>query len=114
MKRYPEHEIGAVGTNSTATANMLKAGPSFAATGENAAVFNAGQADIIIGPTGIVVANAVHGEINPAIAAAITSSRAKIILIPVNHCRAYIAGIEERKVSEYLQEALEMVDKLVK
>lgn len=113
-QRYPKHEIGAVGTNSTATANMLKAGPSFAATGENAAIFNAGQADIIIGPTGIVMANAMHGEISPAIAAAITSSKAKIILIPMNHCRAYIAGIEERKVSEYLQEALEMVDKLIK
>lgn len=114
VQRYPMHEIGAVGTNSTATANMLKAGPSFAATGENAAIFNAGQADIIIGPTGIVMANAMHGEISPAIVAAITSSKAKIILIPMNHCRAYIAGIEERKVSEYLQEALEMVDKLVK
>lgn len=113
VKAYPQHEIAAVGTNSAATANMLKGSPAFAATGENAAIFNSARADIIIGPTGIVMANAMHGEISPQIAAAVTSSRAEIILIPMNHCRAHIAGVEDKKVSEYLKEALQMLDELL-
>lgn len=113
VKAYPQHEIAAVGTNSAATANMLKGSPSFAATGESAAIFNSSRADIIIGPTGIVMANAMHGEISPQIAAAVTSSRAEIILIPMNHCRAHIAGVEDKKVSEYLREALQMLDELL-
>lgn len=113
VKTYPQHEIAAVGTNSAATANMLKGSPAFAATGENAAIFNSSRADIIIGPTGIVMANAMHGEISPQIAAAVTSSRAEIILIPMNHCRAHIAGVEDKKVSEYLKEALQTLDELL-
>lgn len=113
VKTYPQHMIAAVGTNSAATANMLKGNPAFAATGENAAVFNCSQADIIIGPTGIVMANAMHGEISPKIAAAVTSSRAEIILIPMNHCRAHIAGVEDKKVSAYLQEALSILDEIL-
>lgn len=111
--KYPQAEIGAIGTNAMATANMLKAGPTFGATGENATIYNASQADIIIGPAGIVMANALHGEISPAIASAITSSKAKIILIPMNHCRAYIVGVEEKRVTQYLQEAVELCGQLM-
>lgn len=111
-KRFPEAEIGAVGTNSVATETMLKGGPSFAATGENAVIFNAAEADIIIGPAGIIMANAMHGEISPAIALAISSSKARVVLIPMNHCRAYIAGVEEKKVAEYLLDAMDIVGRL--
>lgn len=97
VKNFPDAEIGATGTNSIATETMLKGEPSFAATGENAILFNAAEADVIIGPAGIIMANALHGEISPAIAMAVSSSKAKVVLIPMNHCRAYIAGVEEKK-----------------
>ena len=113
VKNFPGAEVGAVGTNSVATENMLKGGPSYAATGDNAVVFNAAEADVIMGPAGIIMANAMHGEISPAIALAISSSKAKVVLIPMNHCRAYIAGVEEKKVAEYLQDAIEIVRRLV-
>ena len=77
VKNFPAAEIGAVGTNSAATENMMKGGPSFAATGDNAAVFNAKEADIIVGPAGIIMANAMHGEISPAIAMAIPPAKPK-------------------------------------
>ena len=64
VKNFPDAEIGATGTNSIATETMLKGGPSFAATGENAILFNAAEADVIIGPAGIIMANALHGEIH--------------------------------------------------
>lgn len=109
VKNFPDAEVGATGTNSIATETMLKGGPSFAATGENAILFNAAEADVIIGPAGIIMANALHGEISPAIAMAVSSSKAKVVLIPMNHCRAYIAGVEEKKVAEYLQDAVKII-----
>ena len=112
VKNFPDAEIGATGTNSIATETMLKGGPSFAATGENAILFNAAEADVIIGPAGIIMANALHGEISPAIAMAVSSSKAKVVLIPMNHCRAYIAGVEEKKVAEYLQDAVDIIRKI--
>ncbi len=109
VKNFPAAEVGAVGTNSVATENMLKAGPSYGATGENAVIFNAAEADVIAGPAGIIMANAMHGEISPAIAMAVSSSKARVVLIPMNHCRAYIAGVEEKKVGEYLQDAVRII-----
>ena len=114
VKNFPDAEIGATGTNSIATETMLKGGPSFAATGENAILFNAAEADLIIGPAGIIMANALHGEISPAIAMAVSSSKAKVVLIPMNHCRAYIAGVEEKKVAEYLQDAIDIIRRIMK
>ena len=114
VKNFPDAEIGATGTNSIATETMLKGGPSFAATGENAILFNAAEADVIIGPAGIIMANALHGKISPAIAMAVSSSNAKVVLIPMNHCRAYIAGVEEKKVAEYLQDAIDIIRRIMK
>ena len=112
VENFPDAEVGATGTNSIATETMLKGGPSFAATGENAILFNAAEADVILGPAGIIMANALHGEISPAIAMAVSSSKAKVVLIPMNHCRAYIAGVEEKKVAEYLQDAMDIIRKI--
>lgn len=112
VKNFPDAEVGATGTNSVATETMLKGGPSFAATGENAIIFNAAEADVIVGPAGIIMANALHGEISPAIAMAVSSSKAKVVLIPMNHCRAYIAGVEEKKIADYLQDAVDIIRKI--
>ena len=75
-KNHKDLELYAIGTNSIATSAMLKAGADYGATGENAAVVNAADSDVIIGPIGIVFANALLGEITPAIAAAVSSGRA--------------------------------------
>ena len=84
--KQPHIEITAVGTNSTATTAMLKAGADHAATGENAVVVGCRTADVIIGPIGIVIADAMFGEVTPTMAVAVGQSRAKRLLIPVNHC----------------------------
>ena len=88
----PGAEITAVGTNSLATGAMMKAGAHRAATGENAVLVGCRRADAIIGPLGIVIADALLGEITPAMAAAVGQSRAKRILIPVNHCDNRLRG----------------------
>lgn len=86
-------EITAVGTNSTATANMLKAGADHAATGENAVLVGCRKADVIIGPIGIVIADSLYGEITPAMAVAIGQSQAVKLLIPMNQCDNVVVGI---------------------
>lgn len=113
-KICPGAKIIAVGTNSAATANMLKGGfADAAATGENAVVFNSSRADVIVGPSGIVMANAMYGEITPKMAEAISSSRAELVLIPMNNCRARIVGIAEKRVSEYIAEAAAIISAMV-
>lgn len=92
---FPEFMITALGTNGVATSSMLKAGADQAATGENAIVVCCRQADFIIGPMGIVVADALLGEITPKMALSIGQSPAKRILIPVNHCDNIVVGVPD-------------------
>ena len=89
----PDAVVTAVGTNSAATSAMLKAGADHAATGENAVVVNSRKADVIIGPVGIVIADALFGEITPLMAKAVAQSSGKRILIPVNHCDNIVVGV---------------------
>lgn len=102
--------ITAVGTNSTATSAMLKAGADKAATGENAVIVGCRKADIIIGPIGIVIADSLCGEITPAMAAAIGSSNARRILIPVNHCDNIIVGVQDLSIGKLIQEIISLIN----
>lgn len=114
LKRtYPDLELYAIGTNSIATTAMLKAGATYGATGENPAVVNAQDSDVIIGPIGIVFANSLLGEITPAIATAIGASKAYKILIPVNRCNHFIVGCEEASLTEYIRLVCQKVDELL-
>ena len=93
-KALPEAEITAIGTNSIATENMMKSDcADHLATGENAVIVGARNADMIVGPVGIATADAMLGEISPAMANAVASSSAYRVLIPMNLCRTYVAGV---------------------
>ena len=108
----PEAELTAVGTNSLAANAMLKAGASRAATGENAVVVNCRHADVIVGPIGIVIADALLGEITPAMAAAVCQSGAKRVLVPINHCENYVVGVPDQPVSQLVATAAQKVKEL--
>lgn len=108
----PGVEITAVGTNSIATAAMRKAGADHAATGENAVIVACRKADVIVGPIGIVIADALYGEITPAMAAAVGQSPAKRVLIPFNHCDNLLVGVANPSVSTLLQEAVDVLRRL--
>lgn len=109
----PQLELLAIGTNSIATSAMLKAGADHGATGENPVVFNCADADIIIGPMGIVLANSFLGEITPAMAQAVAQSQAKKLLIPMNKCNTAVVGVRDISLSEYIQLAIEQVKKII-
>ena len=108
----PEAALTAVGTNSLAANAMLKAGAARAATGENAVVVNCRHADVIVGPIGIVIADALLGEITPAMAAAVCQSGAKRVLVPINHCENYVVGVPEQPVSQLVSAAAQKVKAL--
>ena len=108
----PEAELTAVGTNSLAANAMLKAGASRAATGENAVVVNCRRADVIVGPSGIVIADALLGEITPAMAAAVCQSGARRVLVPINHCENYVVGVPDQPVSQLVAAAAQKVKEL--
>ena len=111
--RWPELRVLAVGTNSMATAAMLKGGADQGATGENALLVACRRAEIILGPLGIVIADALLGEISPAMALAVGQSPAKKILIPMNQCDNIVAGVAELPVGKLLESALAELDKLL-
>ena len=108
----PEDEILAIGTNSIATAAMLKAGADEGATGENPAIVGSRTADVIIGPIGIVIADSLLGEITPNMAVAIGQSRAKKLLIPVNRCQNFVVCCEELSLGEYVKLVVEEVKRM--
>lgn len=112
-KIHPAMEVIAIGTNSIATAAMLKAGADLGATGENPAIVNSRDADIIIGPIGIVIANSLLGEITPAMAEAVGSSSAHKILIPVNRCNHHVIGCKQMSSGDYIKEAVDYLDSII-
>lgn len=109
-KSCPDLPVTAIGTNSIATSAMLKAGAEAGATGENPVLVACRDADLIIGPIGIVIADSLLGEITPAMAAAIGSSPAHKILIPVSqHCRHTVVGCSDMPLSGYIRLVVEQV-----
>ena len=101
-----------MGTNSAATAAMRKAGADQSATGENAVIVGCRKADVIVGPIGIVIADALLGEITPAMALAVGQSSARRVLIPVNHCDNIVAGVSDLSLGHLIQSALEEIRKV--
>lgn len=105
-QQLPQARVTAVGTNSAATAAMLKAGADAAATGENAVIVGCRRADVIVGPIGIVIADAMYGEVTPAMAVAVGQSRARRVLIPVNQCDNIIAGVTQQPMGNLVESAI--------
>lgn len=113
IKKYMDNAVlTAVGTNSAATSVMLKAGADYAATGENAVIVNSRKADVIVGPIGIVIADALFGEITPGMAKAVAQSNAKRILIPINHCDNIVVGVGDLQTSKLILDVIHELKKL--
>jgi len=106
---HPAYPITALGTNAVATGVMLRAGADQGATGENAICYQCKTADVIIGVVGILHANAMLGEISPAIAAAVSGSEAQKVLIPLDRCGLHIMGVTRRPLDELIAEAVATV-----
>ena len=111
--KLPEQvELIGLGTNALATAAMLKAGVRRGATGENAICISASTADFV-GPIGIIIPNAMMGEITPRIAEAVGSAAAKKVLLPVSQNHFEIVGVEPKSLASLVKEAVSRILTLV-
>lgn len=106
-------ELIAIGTNAIATSAMLKAGAAKGATGENPVIVAARTADVIVGPIGILAADAMLGEITPAMAVAVGQSGAKKLLLPVNLCNNIVAGTLDLPLSAVLDDAVQTLKSIL-
>lgn len=106
-------DITAIGTNSAATAAMLKAGADRGATGENPVLVACRDADVIMGPLGIIAADSLMGEITADMAAAVARSSAMKVLLPVNMCNKIVAGTRSMTMSALIQEAVTQLKEMI-
>ena len=115
LKRtLPDLTLTAIGTNSIATAAMLKAGADEGATGENPVIVAARDADVIIGPVGILSADSLLGEVTPAMAVAVGQSRATKLLLPMNRCQNRVVGVKPLTMTELVKETCESLKELLR
>jgi hypothetical protein len=105
-------EILALGTNSAATARMMKAGANRGATGENAIVQTSPKADVIMGPLAILMAHAMMGEVTPRMAEAVSLSSADKVLIPLTQEKVALVGIMADPLPHLVEEAVRMVKEM--
>jgi hypothetical protein len=105
-------EILALGTNSAATARMMKAGANRGATGENAIVQTSPRADVIMGPLAILMAHSMMGEVTPRMAEAVSMSNARKILIPLTQERVRVVGITADPLPHLVEEAVKVVKEI--
>ena len=106
-------EILALGTNSAATARMMKAGANRGATGENAIVQTSPKADVIMGPLAVLMAHAMMGEVTPRMAEAITMSNAKKILIPLTQEKVTLVGITADPLPHLVEQAVRVLKQII-
>lgn len=113
LRKAPHAHVLAVGTNAVATSAMLRAGAHEGATGENSVLVASRRADVIVGPMGIVMADAMLGEVTPAMAQAVAQSPGTRVLIPFSTCDTYVAGSSDAPMAQLVSDAVRKVCELV-
>jgi len=106
-------EVIALGTNSIATAQMMKVRANKGATGENAIVQTAPKMDILIGPIGIVLAQAMMGEVTPAMAQAVAASPGLKLLIPLSQEQVELVGFISEPLPHLVEKIITRLKELV-
>ena len=109
----PDVRVIALGTNSTATGQMLRAGADDGATGENAIIHNMQHVDIVAGVIGILNANSMLGELTPAMAAAIGGSHTYKVLLPINRCHIHVVSVEEASLGVHIENAVKAIKEYI-
>jgi len=106
--------IYALGTNSIATARMMKAGANKGGTGESAIRYVSERVDIIIGPISIVMPYSMLGELTPDMATAISTSEAVKIFLPLTQENVKIVGDPGEPLPHQVAEAVKIIKDLSK
>jgi hypothetical protein len=110
---WTQQEILGLGTNSIATSRMMKAGANRGGTGENAIVQTSKRVDVIIGPLAILMANSMMGEVTPGVAAAVSTSEAQKILIPLTQEKVSVVGVSREPLPHLVDQAVSMIKEMM-
>lgn len=113
-KRFPELYILALGTNALATGAMVRAGATEGASGESAICYNANQVDMIVGSFAIMMVYELLGEITPAMAAAISASKAVKLLLPIQRGGIQLVGIPRSPLPHQIEALVNEVEERMK
>jgi hypothetical protein len=109
-----EVEVWALGTNAIATAQMMKAHANRGATGENAILTCVPGADVVVGPIGICLANAMMGEVTPRMAAAVAESSALKLLLPFTQEKVEVVGLQFEPLPHQIEKIIAKIKELKK
>ena len=109
----PDVRVIALGTNSMATGQMLRAGADDGATGENAIIHNMNHVDIVCGVIGILNANSMLGELTPAMANAIGGSHTYKVLLPINRCHIHVVSVEDAPLGVHIENAVKAIKEYI-
>jgi len=107
-----EVEIIGLGTNAMATGAMLKAGANKGASGENAIIHTVKTVDIVIGTTGIVMANSMMGELTPKMAEAIASAPAMKYLLSLKMPDVEIIGTPKEPLPHLVDQLAKRIQEI--
>ena len=102
-----EAEIIALGTNAIATAQMMKAGANKGASGENAVIVTVGKVDVIIGSISILLADSMMGEMTAKMAAAVASSPALKLILPLTQEAVEVIGVSPEPLPHLVDHLVE-------
>ena len=108
-----EAEVIGLGTNAMATGAMLKAGANKGASGENAIIQTVKKVDIIVGTTGITLANSMMGELTPKMAEAIASSPATKYLLPLKIPEVEIIGAPKEPLPHLVDQLIQRIKETI-
>ena len=105
-KLNQEVYIIALGTNTAATSNMVRAGADAGISGERAicSFCEANKVDSIIGPIGILCSGGINGEITPMISKYIFDMDCTKYILPLQKHGIYIPGTRELQIKDIIEE----------
>jgi hypothetical protein len=98
--------IIALGTNTLATSNMVRAGANVGISGEKAisSFCKTNKIDSIIGPIGILCSGNLNVEITPMISASILNMNCTKYILPLQKHGIYIPGTRNLQIKEIIEE----------
>ena len=70
--------------------------------------------DVVMGVIGILNANAMMGELSPAMAAAIGGSHTYKRLLPINRCHIQVVSVENLSVGEHVDNAVKALGEYIR
>lgn len=107
--------IIALGTNSFATSNMIKAGANIGIMGENeiCSFCTNNIIDSLIGPIGVICTGGINGEITALISESLFNMDCIKYIIPLQNHGIYIPGTRNLQIKEIIEEiVLDIKNKL--